>query len=90
MSGIVPKASADLSSVLALMLVTTYSPFTSPAAERKLYWRTALVTSLALRPKPASFIGSSHRRMANTWLPRISASAMPGKVASLGWITRDR
>ncbi|MNT16606.1 hypothetical protein D3C72_1517180 [compost metagenome] len=85
-----PKASGDLRSVVALMLVTTYWPFTSPAAERKLYLRTALLTSVAVMPYAAMRTGSSHRRMAKTWLPRISASAMPGRVASLGWITRDR
>ncbi|SST10511.1 Uncharacterised protein [Acinetobacter baumannii] len=84
------KAWGDLRSVEALTLVTTNWPFTSPAAARKLYCCTAWLISPAVTPNAAIFTGSSHRRMANTWLPRISASAIPGRVASLGWITRDR
>jgi len=44
------NASGVFSSVSALMLVTTYWPFTSPAAERKLYLRTASFTSPAETP----------------------------------------
>ena len=51
---------------------------TAPAATCTFCSRSALVTSPAVSPRPASLFGSSHSRIANRRSPKMMTSATPG------------
>ena len=85
-----PKAVGLSSSVCALMLVWTKSPFTCPAAVTKLFAVSAVRTSSGVMASAAILSGLSQMRMAKVWPPRICALATPSMVCRRGCTTRVR
>src|SRR3546814_6246586 len=64
------KDSTSRKSVPAVMLIAVFSPFSFPGDACTLLARKAAAISPAVRPRAASFTGSTHTRIASGAPPR--------------------